>query len=190
MIVRLETEEVSMLLVPPCATNMNVSLRAWLDSGTVFWYKQLRDQDNLILSYSQTAGAAGNFDLYGLPRTFAQNRAAIFDAQVSVVLNLLSSVLMYNSINIIDHTVDSGVYCWFWCIVLCKNSCEFSESQLIAVWMCNSLFNELLQAGKPLQGHTSFGFYKILSCTSHNRTRVDWKAAPTGWSKKKWHVST
>ena len=26
--VRPETEEVSMLLVPPCATNMNVSLRA------------------------------------------------------------------------------------------------------------------------------------------------------------------
>ena len=54
------------------------------------------------------------------PGLFALNRVAIFDAQVLAVLNLLSSVSMYNSMNIIDlssieklsHTVDSGVLCF------------------------------------------------------------------------------
>jgi hypothetical protein len=38
------------------------------------------------------------------PGLFAPNRAAIFDAQLLAVLNLLSSVVMYNSINIMDRS--------------------------------------------------------------------------------------
>ena len=51
------------------------------------------------------------------PGLFAPNRAGIFDAQLLAVLNLLSSVVIYNSKNIIDrsaveklsYAVDTGV---------------------------------------------------------------------------------
>jgi hypothetical protein len=38
------------------------------------------------------------------PGLFAPNRAAIFDSQLLAVLNLLSSVVMYNSMNIMDRS--------------------------------------------------------------------------------------
>ena len=51
------------------------------------------------------------------PGLFAPNRAGVFDAQLLAVLNLLSSVVIYNSKNIIDrsaverlsYAVDTGV---------------------------------------------------------------------------------
>jgi hypothetical protein len=50
------------------------------------------------------------------PGLFAPNRSAIFDAQLLAVLNLLSSVVLYNSLNIMDcsaveklsHAVETG----------------------------------------------------------------------------------
>ena len=52
------------------------------------------------------------------PGLFAPNRASIFDSQLLAVLNLLSSVVIYNSMNIIDrsaieklsYAVDTGKY--------------------------------------------------------------------------------
>ena len=38
------------------------------------------------------------------PGLFAPNRASIFDAQLLAILNLLSSVVLYNNINIIDRS--------------------------------------------------------------------------------------
>jgi hypothetical protein len=38
------------------------------------------------------------------PGLFAPNRAAIFDSQLLAILNLLSSVVIYNSMNIIDRS--------------------------------------------------------------------------------------
>ena len=38
------------------------------------------------------------------PGLFAPNRAAIFDSQLLAILNLLSSVVIYNCINIIDRS--------------------------------------------------------------------------------------
>ena len=86
------------------------------------------------------------------PGLFAPNRAAIFDAQVLAVLNLLSSVVMYNSMNIIDrsaieklsHAVDTGALRFVKILV---------RSPLSAVRTCNSLCNELLRAGKRRQCH-------------------------------------
>jgi hypothetical protein len=52
------------------------------------------------------------------PGLFAPNRAAIFDSQLLAILNLLSSVVIYNCINIIDrsaieklsYAVDTGEF--------------------------------------------------------------------------------
>mmetsp|Transcript_33103 Transcript_33103/g.69240 ORF Transcript_33103/g.69240 Transcript_33103/m.69240 type:complete len:131 (-) Transcript_33103:3298-3690(-) len=79
-----ETEEVSLVIVPPCASNSSETL-VLLDS----------------------------------PGLFAPNRAAVFDSQLLAVLNLLSSVVMYNSMNIMDrsaieklsYAVETGTGC-------------------------------------------------------------------------------
>jgi hypothetical protein len=66
-----ETEEVSMVVVPSCA----------LSGGT---------------GGTGASAQSRNVVLLDSPGLFAPNRAAIFDAQLLAILNLLSSVVVYN----------------------------------------------------------------------------------------------
>jgi hypothetical protein len=53
---------------------------------------------------SKDASDVGHLVLLDSPGLFAPNRAAIFDAQLLAILNLLSSVVVYNSRGIIDRS--------------------------------------------------------------------------------------
>jgi len=72
-----ETEEVSMVIIPACARKKGAK-------------RADKVERHLVLLDS--------------PGLFAPNRAAIFDAQLLAVLNLLSSVVVYNNRGIIDRS--------------------------------------------------------------------------------------
>ena len=63
-----ETEEVTLVIIPPCASQGRYRYHVFLDT----------------------------------PGLFAPNRASIFDAQLLAVLNLVSNVVLYNSVGVID----------------------------------------------------------------------------------------
>jgi len=63
-----ETEEVTLVIIPPCASQGRYRHHVFLDT----------------------------------PGLFAPNRASIFDAQLLAVLNLVSNVVLYNSVGVID----------------------------------------------------------------------------------------
>eukprot|EP00960_Hanusia_phi_P066514 766411-Hanusia_phi.AAC.7 len=63
-----ETEEVTMVIIPPCASQGQYRYHVFLDT----------------------------------PGLFAPNRASIFDSQLLAVLNLVSNVVLYNSVGVID----------------------------------------------------------------------------------------
>jgi len=117
-----ETEEVAMVIVPPCASKLKETL-IFMDS----------------------------------PGLFAPNRAAIFDSQLLAILNLLSSVVIYNSMNIIDRSaiekLSYAVETAFAMSYFEKTNDENSISRPHLLWVIQNFHLQLLgQKGEEVSG--------------------------------------
>ena len=81
------------------------------------------------------------------PGLFAPNRAAIFDSQLLAILNLLSSVVIYNSMNIIDrsaieklsYAVETGAFAYS---STCFANPSLTGLTTLTVSVCDELLRE------------------------------------------------